>query len=84
MKKLITLITVITVILSFSLPAFAAESTDLGQAIESGITADGLTDLGLAASESKDDKVLKSDVKSFKGKFTSLFAELNTLNPTDA
>ena len=79
MKKLITLITVITVILSFSLPAFAAESTDMGQTIESNITTDTLSDLSAATSEAKDDKVLKSDAKSFKGKFASLFAELNIL-----
>lgn len=79
MKKLITLITVITVILAFSLPAFAAESTDLGQTIDSNINSDTLIDSSLSASESKDDKALKSDVKSFKGKFAPLFAELNTL-----
>ncbi len=79
MKKIITLIAVTAVIFSFSLPAFAAESTSAEQAIERSIAEDTLSDLTVSAAETKDDTVLKSDVKSFKGKFTDLLAELNKL-----
>lgn len=79
MKKLLTFITVIAIIFSFSLPAFAAETTDPGQVIANSINADTVTDNSMAASDAKDDKVSKSEQKSFKGKFTSLFAELSTL-----
>lgn len=79
MKKIITLIAATAVIFSFSLPAFAAEPSSAEQAIERSIAEDTLSDLAVSAAETKDDTVLKSDVKSFKGKFTGLLAELNKL-----
>jgi Zn-ribbon protein, possibly nucleic acid-binding len=79
MKKLIILFTVLTVIFSFSLPAFALDSDNPGQLIENGINTDVVTDTVVSNSETKDDAITKSDVASFKGKFTALFAELNIL-----
>lgn len=81
MKKLFTIIAILTLTAVLSMSAFAAtESQDpLIQALQSNITSDSNTDLIVAASEAKDDAVLKSDIKSFKGKFTNQFEQLEGL-----
>jgi predicted nucleic acid-binding Zn-ribbon protein len=90
MKKLISVITIVTLLVSLSVSSFAAAagttasdtpaaSGDIQKAIESNIAADGIKDAATAASEGKDDKIAKSDVKAFKGKLIDLYTELNKL-----
>ena len=79
MKKLFILITVITVIFTFTIPAFALESDNQVQVLENSIKADVITDTSISNAESRDDTATRSETKSFKSKFESKFAELNVL-----
>ncbi|MCX7922054.1 MAG: hypothetical protein N3B21_08605 [Clostridia bacterium] len=78
MKKIIATLATVFITAALSVSAFAADvSSDTQVAIETNIISDA--NLDQSAAESKDFLVTKSDVKSFKGKFTDLFAKLNTL-----
>ena len=78
MKKLFSILTVLVLIMVFSVSAFAQVNTpDTQKALESGITTDRATDTIVSVLEAKDDNILKSDIKSFKGKFADLFTQLN-------
>lgn len=80
MKKLFTILAILTLTAVFSVSAFAAgEAVDPQQTIENSITTDTTTDLSVAASETKDDVVQKNDLKSFKGKFSGMLGQLNIL-----
>lgn len=80
MKKLITVISVLVLTTLLSVSALAAETTqDPQPVIETNFSVDTATDTNVAASEVKDDVIKKTDVKSFKGKFTGQFVQLNTL-----
>lgn len=80
MKKLLTIILILSLTAVFSISAFAAgETADPQQAIETNITVDTANDAVVSASEAKNDIVQKADVKSFKGKFSGLLADLNLL-----
>jgi predicted nucleic acid-binding Zn-ribbon protein len=80
MKKLLTIILVLSLTAVLSISAFASgETADPQQAIEANISVDIANDTAVSASQAKDDIVQKNDLKSFKGKFTGLLAELNQL-----
>lgn len=79
MKKFITLVLITCFIFTIVIPVFAEDGDVTATAIENGITMNTGTDAAVNAAEVKDDIIFKSDVKSFRGKFTKLLANLNTL-----
>ncbi len=80
MKKFISIMIALALTTALSISAFAAaETQDPQQAVGNSIVMDAATDAKVAASEAKDDTVFRSDVKSFKGKLTGLFVQLNKL-----
>lgn len=85
MKKLITLITLVAFVLTFSAAAFAAESTDTSLVIENSITTDSLADSGTALIESKDLWTqIKSVNTSIKTEWKSLKEELKSMDKAEA
>ena len=80
MKKIIAMILALSLTAVLSISSFAAgETVDPQTAIETKIAVDTTKEAAIAVSEVKDDLVQKSDVKSFKGKFAGLLADLNIL-----
>lgn len=79
MKKPLMILAVLLLTMAFSVPAFADETPNVQNALESSIIANEKTDLTTALSEVKEDAVKKNERKAFKEKFSGLFEELNQL-----
>lgn len=80
MKKIVSLATALFISATLSVSAFAADiPASTQQIIENNITADTSSDLTASTKALSEDSILKADAKSFKGKFSNLFTELNKL-----
>ncbi|MCX8131031.1 MAG: hypothetical protein N3I35_13150 [Clostridia bacterium] len=80
MKKVLSLFTSLFITAILSVSAFAADiPAEKQQTAKNSIVANTNTDLSAFESEATDDIIIKSDVKSFKGKFSGLFTDLDIL-----
>jgi len=80
MKRLLSVLLAVLIVASLSVSAVsAAKNSDPLASIDTSITSDAITDASVVLSEPKDDVILSSDLKSFKGKFAARISAFKAL-----
>ncbi len=80
MKKLFSILVILSLIATLALPVFAANETkEPEQSLDKSIAADAAKDKSAAASEAKDAAKIRAGAKAIRGKLSGLFDQLTKL-----